>query len=70
MSHHFLVERAVLRTVSDLALERPRECIYDDCIGAWTLNNQEHFLVKDFLNSGPRYGTKKEDIETGEDQKG
>jgi hypothetical protein len=44
---------------------------YNEKIGAWiSVNNKKIFLIKSNDYNLPNLGTKKEDVETGEDQKG
>jgi len=45
----------------------PEGCVYDDQIGAWVLEGTDVLFVNTPERKGPK--TKKEDIETGEDQK-
>jgi hypothetical protein len=49
-------------------IEPPKNFKYNNIIGAWLSKTDDSLLVnhKDF----PQIGTKKHDIETGEDQKG
>jgi hypothetical protein len=62
----------LLRTASSArrrnAPEAPPDCIYDPVLGAWILEGTNTLLVDTPQRSLP--GTKKSDIETGEDQKG
>lgn len=46
----------------------PPGCQYDDTVGAWRVIETGQLWVETPCHEGPR--TKKEDIETGEDQKG
>lgn len=64
--NHLLLERAktYLRFRGELT---PPNCRYDQLIGAWILQTSSELLVDTPFRKGPR--TKKEDIETGEDQK-
>jgi hypothetical protein len=64
---HPLIERAqrYLRREVDLA---PAGCWYDSAVGAWRLIETGELWVETPDRAGPR--TKKNDIETGEDQKG
>lgn len=66
-SQHPLIQRAqrYLRKEVDLS---PPSCFYSDTIGAWCLTETGELLVETPNHQGPR--TKKNDIETGEDQKG
>ena len=65
-SSHLLLEKAKTypRFRGDLT---PPNCKYDQLIGAWILQSTSELLVETSFRKGPR--TKKEDIETGEDQK-
>lgn len=49
-------------------LNSPTGFFYDKILGAWLSCNDKTLLVKH--SSFPAIGSKKEDIETGEDQKG
>ena len=64
--NHILLDKAKTypRFSGDLA---PANCKYDMLIGAWILETTSELLVETPFRKGPR--TKKEDIETGEDQK-
>ena len=66
-SQHPLIQRAqkYLRNEVDLA---PVGCSYDDTAGAWRVKETGQLWVETPHHQGPR--TKKNDIETGEDQKG
>lgn len=46
----------------------PVGCFYDDVVGAWLILETGELWVETPNRQGPR--TKKNDIETGEDQKG
>lgn len=65
-------EHILLRTASSAMRsqkpEAPQGCHYDPIVGAWILDGSETLLVETSDRSLPR--TKKNDIETGEDQKG
>ncbi len=65
-NEHPLLERAqkYLRPEVDLA---PNGCFYDKAVGAWRLIETGELWVETPDRVGPR--TKKQDIETGEDQK-
>lgn len=65
-NEHPLLERAqrYLRREVDLA---PPGCCYDTAIGAWRCIETGELWVETPHRVGPR--TKKNDIETGEDQK-
>jgi len=45
----------------------PRGCSYNNQVGAWVVSGTEILFVETANRKGPT--TKKEDIETGEDQK-
>lgn len=64
---HPLIERAqrYRRRVVDLA---PHGCAYDASVGAWRVISTGVLWVDTPGREGPH--TKKQDIETGEDQKG
>ena len=64
---HPLLQHAQVypRRVVDLA---PTGCRYDDDVGAWRVVASGRLWVETPNREGPR--TKKNDIETGEDQKG
>lgn len=66
-SEHPLLKRAqkYVRREVDLA---PAGCLYDDAIGAWRIIETGDLWVETPDRVGPQ--TKKQDIETGEDQKG
>lgn len=49
-------------------IESPKGFIYDKLLGAWVAIADKSLLVKN--ESFPTVSTKKEDVETGEDQKG
>jgi hypothetical protein len=63
---HFLLKTA--RSMRRREVEDPSGCIYDPLVGAWLLKGTNTLLVETDARSLP--GTKKNDIETGEDQKG
>ncbi len=63
---HILLQRA--RTYSQKERDlRPPDCNYDPIAGAWFNSSSDRFWIDTPDRVGPR--TKKEDIETGEDQK-
>lgn len=66
-NEHPLLKRAhkYPRREMDLA---PAGCSYDAAVGAWRLIDTGELWVETPDRTGPR--TKKNDIETGEDQKG
>jgi len=65
---HLLVQKAFTyeprRQTKD-----PEGCEYDVKLGAWLWGHQKEFLVKSNNPYRPRPTTKKQDMETGEDQK-
>lgn len=66
-SRNFLLRTASAARRRDISLA-PANCTYDPVIGAWVLKDTTRLLVETDRRSVP--GTKKNDIETGEDQKG
>ena len=65
---HLLIDKAVLfkyRLIKD-----PLNCEYNTIIGTWLWGNGKSFLVKSEKKDRPIAGSKKADIETGEDLKG
>jgi len=64
---HILIERALTypRYMGDLS---PKDCTYDKLKGAWIVNGNGSLCIN--LPNRQRPKTKKNDIETGEDQKG
>jgi hypothetical protein len=66
VTHLLLKNSRTSRRVSrDLS---PPGCRYDLAVGAWIVNGSGDLLVE--TKEGPRPHTKKNDVETGEDQKG
>ncbi len=67
---HILIARAFIYP-EDRTTLAPKNCRYDFIKGGWIKreNNREVFLVKSKDPNKPMVGTKKADIETGEDQK-
>jgi len=68
LKHHLLLEKAF---VYPLPKEKPHLeecCTYDLTGGYWLIDNSKNPLV--FDNSFVKPRSKKEDVETGEDQKG
>lgn len=63
---HLLLEKATTYPIfrGELA---PEKCEYDPLIGAWIYKPTSELFVETSFCRGPR--TKKQDIETGEDQK-
>lgn len=66
-SEHPLLQRAQKYLHRDVALA-PDGCVYDNEVGAWRVIETGELWVETPNREGP--GTKKHDIETGEDQKG
>lgn len=64
---HILLELATTYPRPDYSLS-PEGCHYDLEAGAWILSSTNELLVKS--PDRPRPTTKKNDVETGEDQKG
>jgi hypothetical protein len=67
--NHLLVEKAFTYDAKSTT-DDPVDSKYDDRLGAWLLGSQREFLVKSNDPERPRPRTKKQDQETGEDQKG
>ncbi|MCM8762805.1 MAG: hypothetical protein NC938_06430 [Candidatus Omnitrophica bacterium] len=70
-SSHILIEKAYIYSQKRRSLQ-PDGCHYDFENGGWMRReeNEEVFLVKSKDINKPMAGTKKADLETGEDQKG
>lgn len=66
--NHLLIDKA-FKFPSDRDLEDPENCVYDELRGWWVWKGKE-VLVKSNNPLKPVCGTKKNDIETGEDSKG
>ncbi len=68
---HILIKKAFVYSAKRSPLD-PKGCKYDFNKGGWMReeNNKEIFLVKSKDLNKPMAGTKKADLETGEDQKG
>lgn len=64
---HILLKHASTYEVSSNSFV-PEGCHYDQEIGAWIVSETGELFVSTPNRPGPK--TKKEDIETGEDQKG
>ena len=64
---HILVRRARTYAISDRPNPLP-DATYDALQGAWLAKNTGRLLVREPIADRPR--TKKNDVETGEDQKG
>lgn len=69
MQAHFLVQKAVFLSSQATAMLPPVDSQYDDVVGAWRLESDGQIVVAS-TQPGMFPGTKKNDIETGEDQKG
>lgn len=65
--NHILLQKA-LKYKKRKEIESPKGFLFDSLIGAWINNLDKTFLVK--TEGFKALGTKKEDVETGEDQKG
>lgn len=68
MMDHILLEKIV--TYEKCELRDPENCKYDEKIGLWLWGPNNEILVKSNNPNCPKRGTKKKDIETGEDLKG
>ncbi len=66
-NEHPLLRRAHKYQHRDVDLA-PAGCLYDEEVGAWLFIETGELWVETPTRDGPR--TKKQDIETGEDQKG
>lgn len=66
-ARHFLLKTARSARRGDVSLV-PHGCTYDPVVGAWLLEGTSTLLVNTSERALPT--TKKNDIETGEDQKG
>ncbi|WP_452597117.1 hypothetical protein [Pontimicrobium sp. MEBiC01747] len=64
---HILLQKA-LRYKKRKKIEAPKNFMFDSLLGAWINKIDQSLLIKS--ENFPALGTKKEDIETGEDQKG
>ena len=64
---HILLQKA-LKYKKRKEIEEPKGFSFDSLIGAWISNTDKSFLIQAIAFKA--LGTKKEDIETGEDQKG
>ena len=67
--NHLLIKKAY-KFPSDRKLEDPENCVYDEIKGMWLWGDEKEVLVKSDNPLKPVCGTKKNDIETGEDSKG
>jgi len=66
---HLLIERAFVYE-SNRESEEPTDSYYDGVLGAWVSKSEAGFLVKSSNPDRHFPRTKKQDQETGEDQKG
>lgn len=66
---HLLVKKALVYSKRE-RLSNPEGSIYDDVLGVWLWGKEKEVLVKSDNPFRPKCGTKKADIETGEDVKG
>lgn len=64
---HILLQKA-LKYKQRKKIEDPKGFSFDSLIGAWINNVDKSLLI--LSNDFKALGTKKEDVETGEDQKG
>ncbi len=67
--NHLLISRAFVYPKRN-ELEGPEDSRYDMALGFWLWGPDRDVLVRSANRDKPRPGTKKEDIETGEDLKG
>lgn len=68
MNEHILLEKIVVYEKCEL--KDPENCEYDEKQGLWLWGPNKEILVKSNNPNCPTRGTKKKDIETGEDLKG
>jgi hypothetical protein len=64
---HILLQKA-FNFKKKKIIESPEGYLFDNILGAWIDKNNNMLLIQS--SSYPAIGSKKEDIETGEDQKG
>lgn len=64
---HILLQKA-LKYKRRRPIQKPKGYIFDVSLGAWVNNIDKSLLIQS--TNFPAQGTKKEDIETGEDHKG
>ncbi|MCO5267437.1 MAG: hypothetical protein M9897_00900 [Brumimicrobium sp.] len=64
---HILLQKA-LKYKQRKRIEDPKGFSFNSLLGAWVSNIDKSFLI--FAKDFKALGTKKEDVETGEDQKG
>ena len=68
MKRNLIIEKAFRYKLHSSNIKDPAGCVYDEKMGCWVNENSKTPMVLDSTISKP--GTKKADIETGEDQKG
>ncbi len=68
MNNHFLIDKIVVYEKKEL--KDPDDSIYDEELGMWLWGEHKEVLVISDNPKCPKRGTKKNDIETGEDLKG
>lgn len=66
--NHLLANKVVIYEKNEV--ENPEDCVYDLKRGTWLWGKNKEVLVKSNNPNCPKRGTKKKDIETGEDLKG
>lgn len=64
---HILLQKA-LKYKKRKEVEAPKGFSFDSLLGAWTNNSDKTFLIE--AKAFKALASKKEDVETGEDQKG
>lgn len=67
MMEHILLQKAI-KFKKRRKIEAPEGYLFDSVLGAWINEFTNTLLIQS--SNYPALGTKKEDIETGEDQKG
>jgi hypothetical protein len=67
---HFLTDRAKKYKRPEASEVAPADCTYDVIRGGWLDASHASFVVKSAESKHYMPRTKKDDIETGEDQKG
>ncbi|OFZ30948.1 MAG: hypothetical protein A2057_15710 [Ignavibacteria bacterium GWA2_35_9] len=68
MKKSIVIEKAFKYTPGTIGDDIPNVYIYDEVQGYWINSKSKTPMM--FDNNGPRPQTKKQDVETGEDQKG
>ena len=68
MNKHILLDKLVIYEKGKI--KDPENCYYDEKQGLWLWGSKNEILVKSTNHNCPVRGTKKKDIETGEDLKG